>query len=53
MWINTKILPSNPRQIIQQAKFSYSSLGKALEKQTEKQVWALKSLGPPNKKKMN
>ena len=44
-----EILPSNQQQIIQQAKFNYSSLGKALEKQVktikdqgEKQVDALK-----------
>ena len=37
-------LPSNRRQIIEQAKFSNSSLGKALEKQAEKQVGPLKSL---------
>ena len=30
-----EILPSNQRQIIQPAKFTYSPLGKALEKQTE------------------
>ena len=30
-----EILPSNRRQIIQPAKFTYSPLGKALEKQTE------------------
>ena len=29
------ILPSNQNQIIEQAKFTYSSLGKALEKQTK------------------
>ena len=28
-----EILPSNQQQIIQQAKFNYSPLGKALEKQ--------------------
>ena len=28
-----KILPSNQQQIIEQAKFSYSPLGKAFEKQ--------------------
>ena len=28
-----KILPSNQKQIIQQAKFTYSLLGKAFEKQ--------------------
>ena len=44
-----EILPSNQQQIIQQAKFNYSPLGKALEKQRktiedqgEKQVVALK-----------
>ena len=30
-----EILPSNQQQIIQQAKFNYSSLGKAFEKQTK------------------
>ena len=30
-----KILPSNQQQIIEQAKFFYSLLGKAFEKQTE------------------
>ena len=30
-----EILPSNKQQIIQQAKFNYSPLGKALEKQTK------------------
>ena len=29
-----EILPSGPSQIIQQAKFIYSHLGKAFEKQT-------------------
>ena len=45
-----EILPSNQQQIIQQAKFTNSPLGKALEKQRktiedqgEKQVHALKS----------
>ena len=45
-----EILPSNQQQIIQQAKFNYSPLGKALEKQIktikdqgEKQVDALKT----------
>ena len=32
------IPPSYQRQIIEQAKFAYSPLGKALEKQTEKQI---------------
>ena len=35
--------------IIEQAKFTYSSLGKALEKETEKQVDATKSLDFSNK----
>ena len=46
-----EILPSNQQQIIQQAKFNYSPLGKAIEKQRktiedqgEKQVDALKTL---------
>ena len=30
-----EVLPSNKRQIIEQAKFVYSPLGKALEKQTK------------------
>ena len=51
-----EILPSNQQQIIQQAKFNYSPLGKALEKQRktikdqgEKQVNALKSLESSDK----
>ena len=43
-----EILPSNQQQIIEQAKFSYSPLGKAFEKQTktiedkgEKQIKAI------------
>ena len=31
-----EILPSNQKQIIEQAKLTYSSLGKALEKQIKK-----------------
>ena len=31
-----EILPSNQQQIIEQANFPYSSLGKAFEKQTKK-----------------
>ena len=31
-------VPFNQRKIIEQAKFSYSPLGKAVEKHTEKQV---------------
>ena len=52
-----EILPSNQQQIIQQAKFTYSPLGKALEKQIktiedqgEKQVVALTALKTSNKK---
>ena len=48
-----EILPSNQQQIIEQAKFTYSSLGKAFEKQTklikdqgEKQTDALDALKP-------
>ena len=44
-----EVLPSGPSQIIQQAKFPYSPLGKAFEKQTGKQVDALISLNVPNK----
>ena len=52
-----EILPSNQQQIIQQAKFNYSPLGKAIEKQIktiedqgEKQVVALESLKNSDKK---
>ena len=52
-----EILPSNQQQIIQQAKFNYSPIGKALEKQRktiedqgEKQVVALESLKDSDKK---
>ena len=45
------ILPSNQQQIIEQAKFTYSPLGKAFEKQIktienqgQKQIDALKNL---------
>ena len=48
-----EILSSYQRQIIEQAKFAYSPLGKAFEKQTEKQVGAIKSLDSPNKLKLN
>ena len=51
-----EILPSNQQQIIEQAKFTYSPLGEAFEKQTKtiedqrkKQVDALESLKPSNK----
>ena len=47
-----EILPSNQRRVIEQAKFTYSPLGKALEKQTktiedqgEKQLKALEKHG--------
>ena len=43
------MLPSGQSQIRQQAKFTYSPLGKSFEKQTEKQVDALKSLNLSNK----
>ena len=52
-----EILPSNQQQIIQQVKFNYSPLGKAIEKQIktikdqgEKQVVALESLKNSDKK---
>ena len=52
------ILPSNQQQIIEQAKFTYSPLGKASEKQIktienqrEKQVDALKDLKPKKRTK--
>ena len=52
-----EILPSNQQQIIEQAKFTYSPLGKAFEKQTKtiedqgkKQVDALADLKPKRDK---
>ena len=36
-----KMLPSNQRQIIKEAKSAYSPLGKTFEKQTKKQVLGL------------
>ena len=52
------ILPSNQQQIIEQAKLTYSPLGKAFEKQTKaikdqgkKQVDALENLKPKEKRK--
>ena len=45
-----EILPSNQRQIIEQAKFANSLLVKDFEKQTEIQVGALKSQYIYNKK---
>ena len=54
------ILPSNQQQIIEQAKFTYSPLGKAFEKQKkriedqgQKQIDAFKDLKPKKKKKTN
>ena len=51
-----EILPSNKQQIIEQAKFTYSPLGKAFEKQIktiedqgQKQVEALNTLKSNNK----
>ena len=53
-----EILPSNQKQIIQQAKFTYSPLGKAFEKQIKtiedqgkKQVKALENLKPKKQTK--
>ena len=51
------ILPSNQQQLIEQAKFTYSSLGKDFEKQIkiiedqgEKQIHALENLKDQEKK---
>ena len=53
-----EILPSNQKQIIEQAKFTYSPLGKAFEKQIKtiedqgkKQVDALENLKPKEETK--
>ena len=53
-----EILPSNQQQIIEQAKFNYSHLGTAFEKQIktiedqgQKQVEALKNLKPKEQAK--
>ena len=43
-----EILLFNQMQIIEQAKFGYSSLGKAFEEQTEKQIDVIKSLDISN-----
>ena len=48
------LLPSNQQQIIEQARFTYSPLGKTFEKQIktiedQKQVDALKDLKPKSK----
>ena len=54
------ILPSNQQQIIEQAKCTYSPLGKAFEKQMktiedqgQKQVDALENLKPKKETKLN
>ena len=41
-----EILPPDQRRVIEQAKFAYSPLGKTFEKQTERQVDAMKSVKP-------
>ena len=46
-----EMLPSNQRQIIEQANLAYSHLEKAFKKQREKQIDAIKSLDPSNKLK--
>ena len=48
-----EILPCNQRQMIEHTKFTYSPLGKAFKKETEKQVGGIKSLDLSNKKKIN
>ena len=55
-----EILHSNQKQIIEQAKFTYSPLGKAFEKQTKtikgqvkKQLDALKDLKDNKEKQIN
>ena len=45
-----EIVSFNQRQLIEQAKFAYSPLGKAFEKQTEKQIGDIKPLDLSNKK---
>ena len=48
-WRNITFLSKTNNQITKQAKFTYSPLGKGLEKQKKKQVYALKPLVFPNK----
>ena len=55
-----EILPSNQKQMIEQAKFTYSPLGKAFKKQIKtiedqgkKQIDVLKDLKDSEKKKTN
>ena len=43
-----EILPSNRRQLIEKAKFTYSYLGKVFGKQTKTHVDSLKSLSLSN-----
>ena len=45
-----EILPPNQKLILEKVKFANFPFRKALEKQTEKKVGALKSLNPSNKK---
>ena len=42
-------MPSNQKQKIEQAKFTYSALGKAFENQTKEQVKAMKDLNISDK----
>ena len=44
-----EMIPSNRRQIMQEANFACSPLGKTLEEQTEKEVGASKTPSPSNK----
>ena len=44
-----EVLPSNQQQLIEQAKFNYSPLGKAFEKQKKEQVKAIKGLNISDK----
>ena len=39
-----EMLPPDQRRVIEQTKFAYSPLGKAFEKQTEKQANAIQTL---------
>ena len=55
-----EILPTDQRRVIEQAKFTYSSLGKALEKQTKtiknqgtKQIQVLKILNFANEEELS
>ena len=47
--IGEEILPSNQSQMKKQARFAYSPLRNAFQKQTKRQVDALKSLNASNK----